>query len=613
MNKEVKISKVPVGRITDEVISKTDLILKLISVRENISKAERDTAKLLGCTTGLLHYYKKQLRQIFSIPERTGIAHLANHPQMRDVLHALLARNERSDKLSLRSAKKIDVIMPTGELVSIENFLKALYPNENVNAVSCYRALVARCKHKMVVKEDGSEASLNDLPSEVSVVRFLRQWRREFIAVRRARARQKDWEKEEQQYVSRDVSQYAPDEVWITDHTELDFVIINERGKLDRRWLTSFKDLRTGVWRGYHLSWQPNSTTVAIAFRNAVLGTQLQAYTSDDQYKPVQLISVPDEVMMDNGKDYRSKYTQQVFGKIDFDDDARKSVMRITRLHYTKPYHGQSKAQQERGFGVLQTLIKNLPGYKGNNQRANQPDTLKEDLKQGNLLHVEEFDAMVALAINVLNNRRTRSLANETPIQHLLTHQRIQRGIDLRVLDFLMMKSENKVVQHCQVRLKNAEYYSEQLMAFNGKRADVYYDPTDLGFVSVYVDGEFAAVACNKELIGKDERGWQKILADRTRGEKQMHEQIAGFRNGLSKADARMMLLHGELSNTQPVDAALLAKETPAMMLRTGFEEQAKEQQEKLDRQKEVVEIEREAKKRAKKNPLTMRMVENIR
>ncbi|MBI2427502.1 MAG: Mu transposase C-terminal domain-containing protein [Ignavibacteriales bacterium] len=587
-------------------------MLKLIAVTTNIREAEEQTATLLGITSATIRMQKKEIRTIFNIPDRTSIAHLATHPQIRQAIEFILTRKERTDRLQLRGAKKLDVIMPSGELVSVESFLKSLYPNENVNAISCYRALVARCRNKKVVKEDGSEATLADLPADVSVVRFLRQWKREFIAVRRAQSRQKDWEKTMQPYVTRDVTQYSPGELWIGDHTELDFMVLNEQGKADRRWITAFIDIRSGLLVGYHLSWQPNSTTIALAFRNGVLGSQLKAFTAENQYKDVQIVSLPDTVMIDNGKDYRSKYMQRLLGRIDFDDTARLSIQRITKLHYTTPYHGQSKAQMERWFGSFQTMLKHLPGYKGN-VYGNKPDSLKEELKQGQILSVDQFDAMIALAVNVINNRVKKTLNGESPLQHYLTHQKVQRGIDLRVLDFLMMKSENKVVQRCQVRLKNAEYYSDQLMAFNGKRADVYYDPTDLGFVSVYVDGEFAAVACNKEMIGKDARGFQTILADRTRSEKQMREQIAGFRNGLSKTDAKMMLLHGELMNTQPVDAALLQKEAPVMIIRTGFEERANETQTHLDQEKVRVEVEQRSRRKKNSMPLTMDQVSKIR
>ena len=610
MKDHLDIEPIDNNKITDEFIALVNAMAESFG-QESQRDAEQKIFATFGVSPKTQGRWKTELRKMFAIPSGTPISVIAKHPQLRQALETILTRQERSDKMQLRGGKKIDVIMPTGELVSIETFLKSLYPNENVNAVSCYRALVARCKNKKVVREDLSEATLADLPSQVAVVRFLRQWRQEFIAVRRARSRQKDWEKNQQMFVSRNIDQYGVDEVWISDHTELDFLVCDEEGKIRRRWITSFKDLRSGVWRGYHLSWQPNSDTIALAFRNAVFGKQLYALVNG-QYKSCGYITVCDTVWMDNGKDYRSKYTKQVFGKTDFNDAARKSVVRITNLHYTQPYHGQSKAQQERGFGVLQTLLKSLPGYKGNIARLNQPDSLKEDLKQGNILSVTEFDKMIELGINVLNNRITKTLGEETPMQYLLSHQRVQRAIDLRVLDFLMMRSENKAIDRCQVRVNNIYYYSDQLMAFNKKRADVYFDPQDMGFVSVYVDGEFAAVAVNKEMIGKDERGWQNILADRARSEKTMREEIKTYRNGISKADARMMLLHGELMNTSSVDAALLHKEHQAVILRTGFEEQAKERHDALEEEKQVVEI--DMVKRSKKiQPFTSDMLANIK
>ena len=151
MNQEPNIPTVPIGRITKDVISKTDLMLKLIAVEKNIRAAEEQIARETGLSSGLLRMYKKELRKIFEVPERTSISHLVDHPQIRQALESILTRKERTDKLQLRSAKKLDVVMPTGEFLSVENFLKALYPNENANAISCYRALVARCKNKLVL------------------------------------------------------------------------------------------------------------------------------------------------------------------------------------------------------------------------------------------------------------------------------------------------------------------------------------------------------------------------------------------------------------------------------------------------------------------------------
>lgn len=612
---DVTIPSVPQERINDELLRKMDAFISSLSAL-NIGEAERNLSDLFSISPGQQRRYKSQLRQLFKLPSRTPLSMLAGHPQIKQAVEYLLVRDDRSDKNSLRSAKHLSVVVPaTGEQISVEEFLKSLYPREGVNATSCYRALKARClKHQVLVGADDSSplqaATLEDLPAQASVTRFLRNWRQEYVAVRRGRSRKHDFETQQQPYVTRDVTQYQPGELWIGDHTELDFMVINEDGKPDRRWITTFIDIRTGLLVGHHLSWQPNSQTISLAFRNGVLGSQLRAFTGE-KFEPVQITNVPQTVMLDNGKDYRSKYTQRVFGKIDFDDAARLSIQRMTKLHYTLPYHGQSKAQMERWFGTIQTMLKHLPGYKGNKYQ-NKPDSLAKDLKTGNILGVEEFDAQVSLAINSYNNRVRRTLKDQTPLQCYLTNQTQQRSIDLRVLDFLMMKVQGRRIRRCQVTLFGKEYYSDSLLAFNDQLADVYFDPQDLGFISIYVAGAFASVASNKEMIGRDERGWLKILRDRKHAEKEMQTELRDHKKGITDIDARRMLLEGELLNMTPVGKELTKKNSTQVTFLTGVEQQAKENQQKLDDEKQAVETTEKAKKRTKQ-PLTLAMADRIR
>jgi transposase InsO family protein len=600
-DQDVSLPSVPHDRVTEELLRKCDALLASFNAAE-ISEAERSIDELFDISPGQQRRYKSELRKLFKLPSRAPLALIAAHPQIKQALEFVLTRDDRSDRNSLRSAKRLSVVVPaTGEQISVEEFLKSLYPREGVNATSCYRAIKARCLKKQVfveTREGLSPASLEDLPSEASVIRFLRKWRQEYVAVRRGRSRKHDWETMQEPYVTRDVTQYHPGELWIGDHTELDFMVLNERGELDRRWITSFIDFRTGLIVGTHLDWQPSSHTISLAFRNGVLGSQIKAFTGE-KFEPVTMSNVPETVMIDNGKDYRSKYTRRVFGKIDFDDAARLSVQRMTRLHYTLRYHAQSKAQIERWHRTIQTMLKYLPGYKGNQYR-NKPDSLAEDLKAGRILPVDQFDALVMVAINTYNNRIHRNLAGQSPLQCYLTNQTQQRTIDLRVLDFLMMKKQGRRIRRCQVTLFGREYYSDSLLAFNEQMADVYFDPRDLGFISIYVGGKFAAVASNKEMIGQDERSWLKILRDRKRAEKGLQVQLKEHRRGLSDTDAKVMLLEGELLNMTPVGKELTMKNSTPVTFLTGVEQQAKENERKIEAEKEAVEIETKAKKRAK-------------
>ncbi|TAK51475.1 MAG: hypothetical protein EPO24_15925 [Bacteroidetes bacterium] len=598
----IQIPSVPQSKITEEVIRKVDGMMVSITASENITAAEHDVQAQFGITVSTQRNYKREFRRLYNLPGFSFLAGaISGLSNVRQALEYIVTRGERSDKATLRSGKDLFVIVPgTGEVITIEAHLKALYSNPHSNAMSCWRTLKERCIKKQVVGLDGTPATLDELPKVGTVRRFLGNWKKERVAVRYGRApRKHDWQAEQEAFVTRDVTQYRPGELWIGDHTELDFVVINEEGKPDRRWISAFIDIRTGLLVGYHLSWQPNSQTISLAFRNGVLGAQLRAFTGE-KYQPVSMNNVCETVMIDNGKDYRSNYTQRVFGKIDFNDDARKSINRITKLHYVAPYHGQSKAQMERWFGVFQTMVKNLPGYKGNRYQ-NQPDSLKKEIKDGEILPVETFDAYIALAVDAYNNRVKKGLKNQSPLQCYLTNQTQQRTIDQRVLDFLMVKVSNRVVRRCQVTLLGNEYYSDALMPFNGKKADIYYDPNDVGFISIYVNGEYAAVACNKELIGKTERGWLQILQDRKRGEKTMIEELQTIRAPYSTSEAKRLLLEAELFDTEAVPEALLKKNAPTVTFLTGLEQHAIRHQEELDKAKKLVEVERAVKKRKHK------------
>lgn len=594
---EMKIPTVPISKITEEVIHKVKAMTKSISANEQINIVEAEVEREYGLSIKSQHFFKTKLRQLFNLPVRAALSTLYAHPQLRQALEYLIVRKEPSDKGMLRSARQLSIVAPsTGELISIESELKSLYSREGANASSCYRSIKARCLKKQIVFEDMTPCTLEDLPSQPTVIRFLRNFRRENIAVRRGRSRRHDWEVSEQAYVTRDVTQYQPGELWIGDHTELDFMVLNEDGKLDRRWITAFIDMRTDLLVGYNLNWQPCSNTIALAFRSGILGQQLRAFTGE-KYERVQISNIPSEVMMDNGKDYRSKYTKRVFGKIDFADDARKSVMRITRLHYTMKYHGQSKAQMERWFRSIQTMLKYMPGYKAN-KYENKPDSLQTDIKQGKILTVKEFDAHVAVAVDSYNNRVHRSLNGQSPLQCYLTNQNVQRAIDMRVLDFLMLKVERKPVRRCQVHLLGEDYYSDQLQEYNGKKADIYYDPTDLGFISIYVGGEFAAVAGNKRMIGRDENGWKKILRERAQGEKKMQKELKEIRRGVSDDEARRLLLEGELLDVNPVSAEMLQQKSQAITLLTGLETEAIKVDKERKESEALVELEKKTKKR---------------
>ncbi len=614
-HQSIDLELVPADKLTPDVIRKIEAMTLSISAADNVSELEKSIARSHDLPAGTQRRYKAELRKIFCLKPRSSFEPVLDHPQLRAAIENIVARSERSDKMSLRSAKHLSAVVPaTGECIGLDDLAKSLYSHENVDAEAVYQALVTRARVGQVVTDDGTPATLEDLPTLSTITRWLRKVRESEIAVRYGRSRKHDFDTKQMPFVTRDPEKYAVNELWFGDHTELDFMVMNEQGKLDRRWITSYIDMRTRLIVGYYLSWQPNGDTIALAFRNAVTGSQLHAFNGET-YEPVHINCLCDNLEIDNGKDYRSKSNQRLFGKIDFTDLARLAVNRLTKLHYTLPYHGMSKAEQERWYGTIQRMLKYLPGYKSNNARLSKPDSLGEEIKQGQILNVETFDKMVALAINVYNNKIHRSLRDQSPLIYYLTNQHQNRTIDVRVLDFLMMHNPKRppVIKRSQVTVLGNEYYSEEMLRYNGRRADVYWDPQDLGIVSVYVDGKFVSPAANKEMFGQHERGYLKILKDRRRHEREMKEQLQDVRKGISRSDAKYLLLEGKLSTGVAVPEELLSKPTPQVVVMTGVEKEAIEQSQRVKKHKEMIELEETAKAFAKSTKLTIAAVNKIR
>src|ERR1043166_8967401 len=136
MHKEINILSVPHDKITGDVLKKVDAMLWSIYA-DNIRAVEEDIEEKLEIGHRTQRRYKCELRRMFGLPSHASLRPLEKHPQLRQALESLIVRDERSDKDSLRSAKNLSVIVPnTGEVISVEGFLKSLYPREGVNATS---------------------------------------------------------------------------------------------------------------------------------------------------------------------------------------------------------------------------------------------------------------------------------------------------------------------------------------------------------------------------------------------------------------------------------------------------------------------------------------------
>lgn len=106
-----------------------------------------------------------------------------------------------------------------------------------------------------------------------------------------ARYGQSAWNRKYGGYIDRDYSNITCNEVWVSDHAQIDVACFDSGGKVVFPWVTVWRDYKSGKWLGWILQTKnPNSDFIFQSF-----------------YYAAQEFGLPKDVIIDNGKDYRSK------------------------------------------------------------------------------------------------------------------------------------------------------------------------------------------------------------------------------------------------------------------------------------------------------------------
>jgi len=324
-------------------------------------------------------------------------------------------------------------------------------------------------------------------------------------------------------YIPRTYQDLRNREIFCGDHHEFDLFVYASSGKLFRPWISAWLDLKTEVLPGWFISARPNSETIALAYRHAVLP------------KRDKIMGLSETVYVDNGRDYRSHYlegTNRDLGRMQLgttetfasahgiqtlSEEAMEGLWRqlgVSTLH-TLPANPQAKPI-ERFFGTVERdLIQELPGWCGNSPETRPGDILKPLLRQHEdwlagrreetpFLHVAEF----ALKFEAwLHERYLRTPHTRLGCAPLDAYER-EYGHPVvpseRALDILLMRAERRLVRRNGIEMfeRGRWYWAEELAGREGTYVEVRWDPRELGRILVYADRGFLCEAKNRELLG---------------------------------------------------------------------------------------------------------------
>ena len=406
-----------------------------------------------------------------------------NNPNLSTSYDSIIRMRKRYKKEGLKglfaryghSANKI-FIKP-----EIFNYFKNLYLVEGAKKTkSCWDITLGYGLRKNIITRD----DMAKLPT------FLRQLRKEVPpeVIYLARYGETAYNKKFGNYIERDYSTEICGEVWVSDHAQIDIAVIDENGNSTFPWVTVWRDYKSGKWLGWVLECgSPNSDRIFQAFYNAAIRYGL-----------------PKDVIIDNGKDYRSK---DFAGGRNRDPENKKGKITSmldelnVEVHFALPYNAQTKPVERDFLKIKELLSKHCRGYRGGNI-VERPERLLNESKNERLMNISEFKLLFDdFILNVLNKRPSmgKNLNGKCPddlfedeCKEVITPSRDALKL------FCMRISNNYTISRNGIkdRKLNITYWADWMIQYMKTKVYLRRDPND------YTEAWVFRLS-NDEFIGK--------------------------------------------------------------------------------------------------------------
>lgn len=239
-------------------------------------------------------------------------------------------------------------------------------------------------------KQNGFEC-INKFPTSKTFIRRLRAEVPE-QAIFMARHGDASWNKKYANYVPRDYSELNAGVCWVSDHAQID-VAVSFNGTVCFPWVTVFRDAKTSKWLGWFLhADSPNSDHIFQAFYYGVLN-----------------FGIPEDVYLDNGKDYRCKdfaggRTRII--KVKHKNNGGSLIQNLgINIHFALPYNAQTKPVERDFLKIKEFLSKGFVGYRGG-KITERPEKLKNEIKNEQIMQFDDFKKLFNRFIEEYLNKR---------------------------------------------------------------------------------------------------------------------------------------------------------------------------------------------------------------
>ena len=302
------------------------------------------------------------------------------------------------------------------------------------------------------------------------------------IVIARYRKGKKYYEDKYMPYIPQDYSETYSNELWIGDHHIFDVLVKDDEGNVFRPWLSAWEDLHSRMVVGYVVNRiSPNSDIVLDSFARGCY-----------------LHGIPDEIKIDNGKDYKTYDL--------FNEEFAMSICNTMNIGVTKalPYNAKAKPI-ERLFRTLEEkYCKFLDSYIGNSPH-NRPEDMRKLNKQlkDKAMPYDKFLKFVDNMIKTYNSSY-HSAIKTTPIQAYKDGfiKPMRYVADKAALNAFFMRTSKPIkVSRNGVRVPAIGYYYDdtRLAEYIGKEVYARYNADDVR--KVYIFDEKNQLICSAKSV----------------------------------------------------------------------------------------------------------------
>lgn len=208
------------------------------------------------------------------------------------------------------------------------------------------------------------------------------------------------WNRKFGNHLTRDYSNVRAGEIWVSDHHQLDVLCTAPDGSLKRAWLTAWICMKSHKFLSYELALgAPNSDRIINTFADGI-----ESY------------GVPQDILIDNGKDYRAKdfANGRHTVKINIDETRARSLTGQlgVKVHFALPYNAQSKPIERMFRYFTEWFAKRIPGYTGRNTVERPAEQLEKQIERGEILSFNQVRDLLHFFVEEIFNQAPSSGKN---------------------------------------------------------------------------------------------------------------------------------------------------------------------------------------------------------